>query len=400
MNDFNQIGDLRLQPSVEKGAFEGGVCGLGVEAILKRRVLASFSCTGRPVSCYLCIEEAKMRDWTSFFWCFCVMAASACDDAAPSGEDGGESLSDASVSDSGDASVDGSSADADDASADGALSEPDADDATTDSDLPDSDADADAVADGSSDAGESDASLDGSSDFDADDATTDSDLPDCGIYSSNPCYTACSEEKDAFFAWLNGTLVYQKCRDRSCVVSAQTLGAVPDACDPYDVPPESCDPQTSASLCSPDGREVWTCSDDRYIREPCDPETERCVQCQNLAGCLPNENCTEDSTRACNAVCNEEGDGFYLWDANAERVLLHVCPQGDCIHRCGMAECRSGTGYHAGETCDASFKYCTRDGAMAFTCEAGLVVQTACANGDCRYDAAQNEITSCTAESL
>ena len=223
---------------------------------------------------------------------------------------------------------------------------------------------------------------------------------DCTINSSEPCYTTCSAEKDEYFAWLNGNLKNVKCKDKSCIIKEKKIGTEPDTCVIYSTPPESCNPETSAMLCSPSGTSIWNCDsqDHQYIEESCDAATEQCVQCQNRAACIPVENCTKDSKKACHSVCNEEGDGYYLWDVNVEIVKLHICPNNDCIHVCGMAECKSGTGYHVGDACDSSLKYCTVNGAFAFTCESDHVVQKTCKNNDCIYDADKKEITSCTVE--
>lgn len=222
----------------------------------------------------------------------------------------------------------------------------------------------------------------------------------CNMNSSEPCYTTCSSDYDEYYAWLNGNLINQKCRDNSCVVTKKEVGIKPDACDIYSTPPESCNPETSAMLCSPNSKSIWTCdsSTNQYNDQPCDAETEHCVQCQNRAACLPIENCTNDSKKNCHSVCNDEGDGYYLWDFNTETVKLHICPSKDCIHVCGTAECKSGTGYNDGEHCDGTFKYCTIDGAFAFTCEENQIIQKACKNNDCVFDSGSNEITSCTVE--
>ncbi|MBR4986605.1 MAG: hypothetical protein IKY83_12810 [Proteobacteria bacterium] len=223
---------------------------------------------------------------------------------------------------------------------------------------------------------------------------------DCTIESSNPCYTKCSDDNAEYFAWLNGNLINIKCKDNSCAVSEKKIGVEPDSCEIYSTPPESCQPETSAMLCSPNGKSIWSCDSTEhiYIENQCDAETEHCVQCQNRAGCMPIESCTIDSTKNCNSVCNAEGDGYYLWDFNAEVVYFHACPQNDCIHICGTAECKTGAGFHIGESCEDTLKYCTAKGDFAFTCSDGKVVQKACANSDCVYDSGSNEITSCTAE--
>ena len=237
-------------------------------------------------------------------------------------------------------------------------------------------------------------------DNDADnDSAVQEEYSDCTINSSEPCYTVCSEGNDGYFAWLNGTLVNKKCKDNSCSVSGKEVGVEPDTCEQYSVPPESCDPETSATLCAPDGGSVWKCDSDsfEYYADSCETG-DHCVQCQNRAGCLPVENCTGNSTKNCNSVCNAEGDGYYIWDWNTETLMLLICPQKDCIHTCGTAECQSGTGYIAGDTCESSFKYCTSDGAFAFTCKDGHISQKKCKNSDCVYDPVSGEITSCTAE--
>lgn len=237
-------------------------------------------------------------------------------------------------------------------------------------------------------------------DNDADnDSAVQEEYSDCTINSSEPCYTVCSEGNDGYFAWLNGTLVNRKCKDNSCTVSGKKVGVEPDTCEQYSVPPESCNPETSATLCAPDGGSVWKCDSDsfEYYADSCGTG-DHCVQCQNRAGCIPVENCTGNSTKNCNSVCNAEGDGYYIWDWNTETLMLLICPQKDCIHICGTAECQSGTGYIAGDTCESSFKYCTSDGAFAFTCKDGHISQKKCKNSDCVYDPVSGEITSCTAE--
>ena len=224
---------------------------------------------------------------------------------------------------------------------------------------------------------------------------------DCSVNSAEPCYTTCSGDNDEYFAWLNGELVNKKCKDNTCAVSGKKIGVEPDTCERYTTPPESCNPETSTMLCSPDGQSVWSCDSTDYVYYDysCDAETEHCVQCQNKAGCISVENCTKDSTKACNSVCNAEGDGYYLWDNNIGVINLHICPKNDCIHVCGTAECKLGTGYHSGDTCEeSSFKYCTADGAFAFTCQDGHINQKICKNNDCVYDANSNEIISCTSE--
>ena len=222
----------------------------------------------------------------------------------------------------------------------------------------------------------------------------------CTIQSSDPCYTVCSEGNDEYLAWLNGTLVNKKCRNNTCTMSGKKVGVEPDTCEQYTTPPESCNPETSATLCSPNGGSVWKCDSDsfEYYADSCEAG-DHCVQCQNRAGCIPNENCTKDSAMSCNSVCNAEGDGFYIWDDNSEALKFHICTKNDCIHICGTAQCKLGTGYSTGDTCEEnSFKYCTTDGAFAFTCKEGHIVQKTCKNNDCIYDAEKNEITSCTAE--
>lgn len=223
---------------------------------------------------------------------------------------------------------------------------------------------------------------------------------DCSVNSSNPCYTKCTDEKDEYYAWINGNLVNKKCKDNSCSVSQTKIGIEPDTCEPYSTPPKSCNPETSATLCSPDGKSVWACDSmtNSYYEQTCDAETEHCVQCQNLAGCIPFENCTKDSTQECNAVCNEEGDGFYIWDINYQQLMLVICPKSDCISICGTAQCKSAIKIEDNTPCAESFKYCSKDGAFAFSCENGKIVKNSCINNDCIYDSENNIITSCTIE--
>ena len=308
--------------------------------------------------------------------------------------DSGETLTDADTADGGSAGDADSTGITDDRTDTESKNDSDSGDTTSDnSDSSDSTGDSgDSAPDEDGDAGDGDSQGDSGSD-------DDKVYSDCTVNSSEPCYTVCSEEKNGYFAWLNGTLVNKKCKDGSCTVSGKKIGAEPVTCEQYTTPPESCNPETSTMLCSPDGKSVWNCDGitSAYYDEICDAET-RCVQCQNRAACTPLENCTADSVKSCNSVCNAESDGYYMWDANSESLLFHVCPQNDCIHLCGTAECNSGTGYGAGDSCEGSFGYCTKDGALAFTCEDGHIVQKRCKNNDCVYDPETGKITLCTAE--
>ena len=222
---------------------------------------------------------------------------------------------------------------------------------------------------------------------------------DCTIHSLEPCYSHCSDDNSEFWGWLNGNLKNLKCRDNSCVVNGRLIGVEPETCEQYSTLPDSCNPESSAMLCSPNGGSIWACDDSshNYSENVCDPGAH-CVQCQKRAGCVPNENCTRTSTQECNSVCNAEGDGSYLWDVNADAVQYHICPQSDCIHVCGTAQCKLGTGYNVGEHCEGAFKYCSLNGAFAFACEGDQIVQKVCKDNDCIYDSDNNEITSCTVE--
>lgn len=303
------------------------------------------------------------------------------------GEDTADSVSDSDVTDDKTDTV--LTSDEDDKTDTGSKNDDDSGDTTPDN------GDSSDTADDSGDSVADDGS-DSQSDTEPDD---DKVYSDCTISSTEPCYTVCSEEKDEYLVWLNGTLVNKKCKENSCLVSGKKIGVEPETCEQYTTPPESCNPETSAMLCSPDGQSVWNCDSitHAYYDEPCGAEAH-CVQCQNRASCTPLENCIEDSAKNCNSVCNTEGDGYYMWDVNTEVLIFHACPQNDCIHLCGTAECKSGTGYSAGDFCEGSFGYCTKNGAFAFTCKDGHVEQKICKNNDCVYNAESNEITSCTAE--